>query len=309
LDSTKKSVEYHPKADERVNQELPGSSMSTASGKFYSLALLMTHKDGVYPTTYSLFSAGEMHQVEDAVIEEALVCIYVNGQELATFMCTPHQLEELALGFMRSEGFIHSLDDIEVLTLSDNRLCVDIWLRDLSFTPPSRRIITSGCGGGVTFDDLSGRHTPLNSRRVVTPEQVVTLMKKLHLAAELYNEVRGVHTSALSDGQELLLVSQDVGRHNTIDRLWGQALQQTIPTGGKILLTSGRVSSEMLNKAAKMGAPVIISRTSPTSLSVELAQTWNITLIGYARGQSFRVYAAPGRVVRGELVPASKTTV
>ncbi len=234
------------------------------------------------------------------MIEEGLVCIYVNGQELATFMCTPHQLDELALGFMRSEGLIHSLDDIEVLTLSDNGTCVDIWLQDLSFTPPSRRIITSGCGGGVTFDDLSGRHTPLNGRRVITPEQVVTLMKKLHLAAELYNEVRGVHTSALSDGDKLLLVTQDVGRHNTIDRLWGKALKQNISTEGKILLTSGRISSEMLNKAAKMGVPVVISRTSPTSLSVELAQTWNITLIGYARGKSFRIYAVPERVLLDE---------
>jgi len=267
----------------------------------------MSNKDGVYPTTYSLYNAGDVHQVADAVIEEGLVCIYVNGQELATFMCTPHQLEALALGFMRSEGFIHTVDDIEVLTLSESGTCVDIWLRDVSCTPPSRRIITSGCGGGVTFDDLSGRHTPLNTQRVITPEQVVILMKKLHLAAELYNEVRGVHTSALSDGRELLLVAQDVGRHNTIDRLWGQALQQGIPTEGKILLTSGRISSEMLNKAAKMGVPVAISRTSPTSLSVELAQAWNITLIGYARGQSFRVYAAPGRVVMGELVPVSET--
>jgi FdhD protein len=122
-------------------------------------------------------------------------------------------------------------------------------------------------------------------------------MKKLHLSAELYNEVRGVHTSALSDGRELLLVAQDVGRHNTIDRLWGQALQQDLPTAGRILLASGRISSEMLNKAAKMGIPLIISRTSPTSLSVELGRAWNITVIGYARGNTFRVYSAPERVI------------
>src|SRR6185436_19759047 len=115
------------------------------------------------------------------------------------------------------------------------------------------------------FDDLSQRHPPLNTAMTVTPAQVSALMKKLHLSAELYNEVRGVHTSALSDGQELLLVAQDVGRHNTIDRLWGQALQQNLPTASRILLASGRISSEMLNKAAKMGIPLIISRTSPTS--------------------------------------------
>jgi FdhD protein len=230
-----------------------------------------------------------------------LVCIFVNGQELATFMCTPHNLEALALGFLRSEGFIRSLAEVELLTLSEAGTCVDVWLGNTDFVPPQRRIITSGCGGGVTFDDLSQRHPPLNTAIQVTPAQICRLIKALHLSAELYNEVRGVHTSALSDGQELLLVAQDVGRHNTIDRLWGQALQQNIPTEGRILLASGRISSEMLNKAAKMGVPVVISRTSPTRLSIELGRAWNITLVGYARGNTFRVYTAPQRVGVAEL--------
>lgn len=253
--------------------------------------------DGIHPITYILHKGENLEPVDSAVIEEALVCIFVNGQELATFMCTPHNLDELALGFLRSEGFIQSLADVELITQSKGGTCVDVWLKsDLSFTPPRRRIITSGCGGGVTFDDLSQRHESLNTNLSVTPAQVAELIKKLHMAAELYNEVRGVHTSALSDGQALLLVAQDVGRHNTIDRLWGQALQQNITTEGRILLASGRISSEMLNKAAKMGVPLVISRTSPTSLSVELGRAWNITVIGYARGNTFRVYSAPERV-------------
>ena len=109
-----------------------------------------------------------------------------------------------------------------------------------------------------------------------------------------------IQTSALSDGRQLLLVAQDVGRHNTIDRLWGKALKQGVITRDRILLASGRISSEMLNKAAKMGVPVVISRTSPTSLSVELGRAWNITLIGYARGNTFRIYTIPDRVVMGE---------
>ncbi len=251
---------------------------------------------GIRPTTYVLYKGDTAAAVESAVIEEALVCISVNGRELATFMCTPHRLEELALGFLRSEGFIHSLAEVEVLHLAESKTCVDIWLHDLSFTPPKRAIITSGCGGGVTFDDLSRRFPPLNTATSISPAQVSSLMQRLHQAAELYQEVRGVHTSALSDGQELLLVAQDVGRHNTIDRLWGQALQRGVETEGRILLASGRISSEMLRKAAKMKTPIVISRTSPTSLSVELGRAWNITVIGYARGNTFRVYSAPERV-------------
>lgn len=262
-------------------------------------------KGGIRPTTYVLYKDDTASLIESGVIEEALVCISVNGQELATFMCTPYALEELAVGFLRSEGFIQTLADIELLHLSAGGTCVDIWLRDLSFTPPHRSIITSGCGGGITFDDLSQRHPPLNTTTTITPAQVSVLIHQLHLAAELYREVRGVHTSALSDGQDLLLVAQDVGRHNTIDRLWGQALRQNLETEGLILLASGRISSEMINKAAKMKIPLIISRTSPTSLSVELARAWNITLIGYARGNTFRVYAAPERVGQPASSPIS----
>jgi FdhD protein len=264
----------------------------------------MSRTAGIHPTQDILYQDDSSVPVAGAVIEEALVCIYVNGQELATFMCTPHELDELAIGFLRSEGVIQSLADIELLTLSAHKSCVDVWLKT-GFSPPARRIVTSGCGGGVTFDDLSGRHAPLDSPVAITPEQVADLMKQLYLAADLYNEVRGVHASALSDGRELVLLAQDVGRHNTIDRLWGKALKQELTTEGHILLASGRISSEMINKAAKMGIPVIISRTSPTSLSVELGQAWQITIIGYARGKHFRVYSAPERVVLPEHLRAS----
>ena len=164
---------------------------------------ITSHKKGISPTTYVLHQGGNDSLVEGAVIEEALACISVNGQELSTFMCTPYDLDELALGFLRSEGFIQSMADIEVLTISTSKTCVDIWLKDLSFNPPTRRIITSGCGGGITFDDLTQRHPPLNTHITINPQQVTALMKKLYQSAELYNEVRGVHTSALSDGQDL----------------------------------------------------------------------------------------------------------
>lgn len=259
---------------------------------------------GFRPVTYVLYSGGVRRPVEDAVIEEALVCIHINGEELARFMCTPRELDELALGFLRSEGFIHSLNDIRVLTVSANRNCVDVWLRDLSFRPPARRIITSGCGGGVTFDDLSQRQAPLNSHVTFRPEQIVAMMQELNHAAELYKLARGVHTSALSDGHQLLLVAEDVGRHNTIDRLWGKAMKQGIATEGRMLLTTGRISSEMLAKVAKMGVPVVASRTSPTSLSVELGRTWNITVLGYVRRPRFRIYTAPERIVVDDPITA-----
>ena len=175
--------------------------------------------------------------------------------------------------------------------------CVDVWLNHALAEMPKRRIITSGCGGGVTFDDLSQRHPPLNTHTIIPPDQLFARMRDLYRAGNLYATTQGIHTSALSDGERLLLVAEDVGRHNTIDRLWGKALKQSIPTEGLILLATGRISSEMLGKAAKMGAPIVASRTSATSLSVALGQAWNITVIGYVRRNSLRVYTAPERIV------------
>ncbi len=268
---------------------------------------MTTEIKGAQPAHYLFYKQDMLHTVEGAVIEEGRVCIFLNGCELATFMCTPHHLDELAIGFLRSEGLIHRLADIKVLTVSASQSCVDVWLDDVTVKPPARRIITSGCGGGVTFDDLRTCDIHLNTHVTLSAGQINLVMKKLNQAASLYEAVQGVHTSALSDGQELLLVTEDVGRHNTIDRLWGRALQQGLATEGRILLSTGRISSEMLGKAVKMGVPIVISRTSPTSHSVELARAANVTLIGYARANSFRIYAVPERVQVG--VPIETPTL
>lgn len=256
------------------------------------------HPDGVKPVSYTVYENGGFRDVVSGVIEEGHTCIFVNGNEIATLMCTPHRLDELAIGFMRAEGFIREIADIRALTISASN-CVDTWLNDAHIERPGRAILTSGCGGGVTFDDLSQKIQPITAATTITPPQVMSLMKQIYQAAELYNTVRGVHTSGLSDGTSLLLVAQDIGRHNTIDRLWGQAMKEGIATEGKVLIASGRISSEMMGKAAKMGTPIIISRTSPTSLSVELARAWNITTIGYARDNSLRIYTGRERVIEG----------
>lgn len=258
----------------------------------------MSHikKEGVQPLDYAAFENGAWQPVAGAITEEALVCIHVNGRELATFMCTPHEQDELALGFLRAEGILHSLDEVKALTIAENGQCVDIWL-DHEVELPTRRIVTSGCGGGVTFDDLRVRYTPLNTRTTITPDRIFARMRDLYQAGTLYRLTQGIHTSALSDGERLLLVAEDVGRHNTIDRLWGKALKQNISTEGLILLATGRISSEMLGKAAKMKVPIVASRTSATSLSVALGEACNITLVGYVRRNSLRVYTASHRLV------------
>jgi FdhD protein len=108
---------------------------------------------------------------------------------------------------------------------------------------------------------------------------------------ELYRETGGVHTSALSDGEKILVSAEDIGRHNTLDKIAGLCLMNNIWPDARILITTGRISSEMLQKAARLQAPILISRTSPSSLSIEMAERYGITLIGYARRQRFNVYS------------------
>jgi len=253
--------------------------------------------NGIDPIPYYLYEDQHWQEIQGAVTEEILLCIHVNGRELVTFMCTPHNPDELALGFLRSEGIISNMEDVRLLSVSDRGTCVDVWLNYSNVELPNRQIITSGCGGGVTFDDLSLRLEPLNNSGTIASNQVFERMHDLYQNAYLYRAAQGIHTSALSDGERLLVVAEDIGRHNTIDRLLGKAMKQALDTRGLVLITTGRVSSEMLVKAAKMGIPIVVSRTSSTSLSVSLAKIWNITLVGYVRHNSLRVYTAPHRIV------------
>ena len=254
-------------------------------------------RDGFPPTSYLLYEHGSSRKVDNAVVGERQICIYLNGQELAVLRCSPHHLDELAVGFLRSERLVGSLSEIDILTISESNSCVDVWLKDTQIKPPAHRIITSGCGEGVTFDKARIPHWFGEKDTSIKAADVNNLMDKLMQEADLYREVGGVHTSALCDGRDLILVAEDMGLNNTVDRLRGKALQQGLETSGCILLCSGRIVSDIVEKGIEMRVPIIISLTSPTSLSIEMSVKVNLTLIGYARRDSFRVYSAPERIV------------
>lgn len=255
----------------------------------------MTTTDGVKLTNFVQVRSHSWQSVDQEVIEEVPITLFVNGQEWVTLMCTPVAVDDLVLGFLASEGVIANRTDVSLIDLTHRGAVADVWLR-YQVSPPQRRTITSGCAGGVTFADLEAARAPLQATCQLTSKQVFNLMAQLQEGAVLYKHSQGVHTSALSDGERLLTMAEDVGRHNTLDKIRGYCLRHDISTDGGILLTTGRISSEMLRKAADMNVPVVISRTSPTSMSVALADAWNITVIGYVRGRQMRVYTQPHRV-------------
>lgn len=251
---------------------------------------------GALPYQYITVQGDNVTLTDGGVIEESVVSIFVNWQELATIMCSPLEQEALALGFLFNEGVIRTLDEVSLVKANVARTTVDVVLRRAAFDPPRRMVLTSGCGGGVTLQHLTDAYPPLETAFSTTPAVIFDRMRDLHGSARLYNRVRGVHTSILGNTERLLIGAEDVGRHNTIDKIAGHALLNEIDTRDCILISSGRISSEMLGKARRMGVPLVASRTAPTSTAVRLAQAWGICVVGYVRQHGLRVYTHPTRL-------------
>lgn len=224
---------------------------------------------------------------------EMELTIYVNQQKLVTILCTPIKLNYLVLGFLYAEGIISGIGDVVMMRMCEDDSLADVKLKNLEYKLPTQRTITSGCGGGAVFKTQGQR---VDSDLVVAPMEVLLLMKQLQEKMELYRLSGGVHTSALSDTRNLLVVAEDIGRHNTLDKIQGECLVRELSTRDRLLLTTGRVSSEMLLKAAKMQAPVVVSRHSPTGGAVSLARDLGITLVGHVRGRRLVVYSYPERL-------------
>ena len=252
------------------------------------------------PIIYHQYSPGQWRTIQAEVIVEAPVSLTVNGDLWLTFMCTPVQLEAMAVGFLFNEGLIDSVEEI-----ADVRLCatgdnVDVWTY-LPLEKPQQWQRTSGCTGGMTSVLKHPRSKRIPNGGALPAQRIGELIAQLFESQELYKSSGGVHTSALSDGKRIVITAEDIGRHNTLDKLAGHILMEKIHLPRKIILSTGRISSEMLQKSSRMGVSIVISRTSPSSLSIELAEILGITLIGYARRNQFNVYAHPGRI----LLPSS----
>ncbi len=250
---------------------------------------------GYRPSRHLEFSPEGWTVREHNLIEEAQVCLYLNGQELVTLTCSPVDLEELAIGFLRSEGLIASLSDIEAFSVADSGSCIDVLLTDVSVTPAGRRVLTSGCGGGVTFIDEQNL-TRVPDGPPVLATELTAMMRELIRVEGLRSAARGVHGSALGRGGSLVLIAEDVSRHNCVDRLWGKAIRGDLDVAGMVLLTSGRISSEMVMKAARLAVPIVASQRSPTTLACDLAERLGITLCGYVRPPRVRVYTNAFRI-------------
>jgi FdhD protein len=236
----------------------------------------------------------------ELIIEQPLT-IYLNDREFITLLCYPENVEELTVGFLKSEGLIFGKEDILKINVSKDNLSVyvDAKVPKLSEKLYEKRIVTTGCGKGSIF------YFALDSLRT----QVIDIKKKwsYKLILEKMHEVNktkgskslgGLHVCGLFNGEQFF-IREDVGRHNALDKIVGHCILQNINYDDCIVFTTGRISSEILLKASKINAGVVVSRSTPTNLAYDIAEKLNITIIGYVRGNLMTIYTAKDRIIMG----------
>jgi len=234
---------------------------------------------------------------EHSVIEEAVVEIVLGGRTLVRAGCLPEALEDFALGFLASEGLIKGPVDVESLAVSlpDKRIEVRAAVDpDLLVKFRERLALSTGCGRGASG---AAEGLPrVESRATFSPDDLSARMKEMDRASTLFRETGGVHAAAATDGRTLVAFAEDLGRHNAVDKVLGRCLRQGIALGGLAILSTGRLSGDILAKAARVGVPLVASRGAVTSLAIEIAGPADIAAVGFARAGRMNVYTAPWRL-------------
>ncbi|MFH1593828.1 MAG: formate dehydrogenase accessory sulfurtransferase FdhD [Candidatus Omnitrophota bacterium] len=237
----------------------------------------------------------------DPVSEEIPLTIYVNEEELVTLLASPENLTELAIGFIFTSGLIKDYSDIDGVIPDTKRRTVHIDLKDKEIDPGliSKRAFTSGCGRGALFYNTMDVAYKRRARPDITIDSsnILAMMKDFQLRSPEFRKTGGVHSAALADSANIITIIEDLGRHNAVDKIIGYALKNGIDLNHKIILSSGRLSSEIVLKVQKTQISAIISRSAPTDQAVKHAILAGITLIGFARGQRMNVYSCKERVV------------
>ncbi len=235
------------------------------------------------------------------VATEVPCTLIVNGKEVATIMCTPTYLKEFAVGYFYSIGVINSSGDIVDFHCDTEKWQLDVKIAtEIDIELLGKRIYTSGCGKGVMYSNiiaLASRH-PLESDFSVGKDFLARCAKWLLTCSPLYKSTHGVHTAALSLSRGLpQLHIDDIGRHNAVDKVIGYGLINAVDFSRSLLLCTGRISSEILQKAKRSNIPIVLSRGVPTHQTVLMARDMGVTVIGFARGGSFTIYAHESRIV------------
>jgi FdhD protein len=260
----------------------------TAAAEIYENRDLITFKTGI-----------KIVENRQVATEMPMTIIY-NDQELATLVCSPYEFELLAVGFLISEGLLHQPDDILAINSIPDCGTVNIKTKNVQKIDGFlKRNFNSCCGKGrpsLHYLNDYEQLQPLSNNVKFSVKEILRYAELLNKSSDTYRLTGGVHEAALGYKNELLVKYEDIGRHNALDRILGYTFLNKIDNSDKVVILSGRIASEMLTKSARIGVPVIVSRSAPTCLSIDLADALGITLVCFTRTESFSVYTHPDRI-------------
>jgi FdhD protein len=242
-------------------------------------------------------------RVDDAIIRESSLRVFLNDTEVAVLQALKHDLKELAVGFLYSEVFIDDIDDVKSVEVSDGLDAVTVATKNPASPADitSVRSVTSGCGRSMSFiNPLQLTHFPIvQSPATLSARWILDAMGKLTASSQLFRATGGVHTAALSDGIGIVYLADDIGRHNCVDKVIGwELLNKAVDPPRRVILSSGRCCTAIVSKAIRGRMPFLISHSAPTIGAVQLARQFGITLIGFVRGSRFNIYSHEERVIQ-----------
>ncbi len=236
------------------------------------------------------FNTKELANLPADIVCEVPLSLYLNGEKISTIACTGLHLRELAVGFLRSEGLLVTRDEIkDVLVVEGPEPAVYVYASEQS--QPRGEVNSIAPGGVMGRDGSRAGLKPFEGVSLkFSPQNILDLMEELQQASVIHEATRGTHCSGLAASSGMILTREDIGRHNTVDMIGGHMLLEGMEGSDRTIVTTGRVSSEIVTKVRAMGVPVIVSHSAPTTRAIVLCRELAMTLIGCVRGGTFRVY-------------------
>jgi FdhD protein len=254
----------------------------------------------VAPVRVSTEGGPAVRERGEVVVEE-LVTVMVEDVGSFTLMCTPCDVEALAIGFAFSEGMISSIDDVVDYTYRPEQQTIGMRIDDPQRATTARNlIVTSSCGlcGSRNIDKLMTGGVTSGDNLRVTPALLRKVVEDMHARQPLFRRTGGTHAAGVFNADaELIAVAEDIGRHNALDKSIGKCLMRGISVGGCGAALSGRISLELIAKAARAGLEILAAVSAPSSLAIQAAESCNITLCGFVRAERATVYTHPRRIV------------
>jgi len=237
----------------------------------------------------------------DVVAVELPLTVVLNESEVATLLCSPCDLEELAIGYLLSEGILSRESEIEDVLHNPRSGVVKVQVAELYVLLDGYqggRLVGSGCANAVPlYREADGLDlNTVSSEYRITADRVVDLMGEFQKAGSTFRKSGGTHACAICTAEAISYFAEDIGRHNALDKIVGRCFLDGVSTGESVVLTTGRVSSEIVFKVGKLGVPILVSRSAPTSLAIEIAEKVGITIVGFARGSRMNSYCHGWRV-------------